>query len=51
MPIVAVALLNAFHGSPWAIVAVCGSLNLLSFLMIAASRETKGTALERCATH
>jgi len=51
MPIVAVALLNAFHGSPWAIVAVCGSLNLLSFLMIATSRETKGTALERSATH
>ncbi|WP_087046508.1 MFS transporter [Caballeronia ptereochthonis] len=51
MPIVAVALLNAFHGSPWAIVAVCGSLNLLSFLMIATSRETKNTALERSATH
>jgi MFS family permease len=51
MPIVAVALLNAYHGSPWAIVAVCGSLNLLSFLMIATSRETKGTALERSATH
>lgn len=51
MPIVAVALLNAFHGSPWAIVAVCGSLNLLSFLMIATSRETKDTALERSATH
>ena len=51
MPIVAVALLNAFHGSPWAIVAVCGSLNLLSFLMIAVSRETKGTVLERSSTH
>ncbi|SAL04095.1 major facilitator transporter [Caballeronia calidae] len=51
MPIVAVALLNAFHGSPWAIVAVCGSLNLLSFLMIATSRETRGTSLERSATH
>ena len=51
MPIVAVALLNAFHGSPWAIVVVCGSLNLLSFLMIATSRETKDTALERSATH
>ncbi|SAK78990.1 major facilitator transporter [Caballeronia fortuita] len=51
MPIVAVALLNAFHGSPWAIVAVCGSLNLLSFLMIATSRETRDTALERSATH
>ncbi|SPB15808.1 MFS transporter [Caballeronia novacaledonica] len=49
MPIVAVALLNAFHGSPWAIVAVCGSLNLLSFLMIATSRETRNTALE-CST-
>jgi MFS family permease len=47
MPIVAVALLNAFHGSPWTIVAVCGSLNLLSFLMIAMSGETKGIALER----
>lgn len=46
MPIVAVALLNAYHGSPWAIVAVCGSLNLLSFLMIATSRETRNTALE-----
>ncbi len=51
MPIVAVALLNAFHGSPWAIVAVCGSLNLLSFLMIATSRETRDTAFERSATH
>ena len=51
MPIVAVALLNAFHGSPWAIVAVCGSLNLLSFLMIAISRETRGTALESSSTH
>lgn len=51
MPIVAVALLNAFHGSPWAIVAVCGSLNLLSFLMIATSRETKDTPFERSATH
>lgn len=51
MPIVAVALLNAFHGSPWAIVAVCGSLNLLSFLMIAVSRETRDTALERSTTH
>lgn len=46
MPIVAVALLQAFHGSPWAIVVVCGSLNLLSFLMIFISRETKGTRLE-----
>ena len=51
MPIVAVALLNAFNGSPWAIVAVCGSLNLISFLMIAISRETKGTSLERSSTH
>ncbi len=51
MPIVAVALLNAFHGSPWTIVAVCGSLNLLSLLMIATSRETKNTALERSTTH
>ncbi len=51
MPIVAVALLNAFHGSPWAIVAVCGSLNLLSFLMIATSRETKNIALERSTAH
>jgi MFS family permease len=51
MPIVAVALLNAFHGSPWAIVLVCGSLNLLSFLMIAVSRETRDTVLERCTTH
>jgi hypothetical protein len=46
MPIVAVALLQAFDGSPWAIVVVCGSLNLLSFLMIAISRETRGTVLE-----
>jgi hypothetical protein len=51
MPIVAVALLNAFNGSPWAIVAVCGSLNLISFLMIAISPETKGTSLERSSTH
>lgn len=51
MPIVAVALLDAFHGSPWAIVAVCGSLNLLSFLMIAISRETRGTALENSHGH
>ncbi|MFK0376201.1 MFS transporter [Pandoraea sp. NPDC090278] len=51
MPIVAVALLNAFHGSPWAIVAVCGSLNLLSFLMIAISPESKGTPLDRSSTH
>ncbi|SNU84874.1 MFS transporter [Pandoraea sputorum] len=51
MPIVAVALLGAFNGSPWAIVAVCGSLNLLSFLMIAISPETKGTPLERSSTH
>lgn len=51
MPIVAVALLGAFHGSPWAIVAVCGSLNLLSFLMIAISPETKGTPLDRSSTH
>lgn len=46
MPIVAVTLLQTFHGSPWAIVAVCGSLNLLSFIMIAISRETRGTVLE-----
>jgi MFS family permease len=46
MPIIAVALLEAFHGSPWAIVAVCGSLNLLSFIMIAISRETRATVLE-----
>ena len=51
MPIVAVALLETFHGSPWAIVAVCGSLNLLSFIMIAISRETRGTALETSHTH
>ena len=51
MPIVAVALLNAFNGSPWAIVAVCGSLNLISFLMISTSRETQGTSLERSSTH
>ncbi|WP_425415864.1 MFS transporter [Pandoraea oxalativorans] len=51
MPIVAVALLGAFQGSPWAIVAVCGSLNLLSFLMIAISPETKGTPLDRSSTH
>ncbi|MGR9580280.1 MFS transporter [Pandoraea sputorum] len=51
MPIVAVALLGAFNGSPWAIVAVCGSLNLLSFLMIAISPETKGTPLDRSSTH
>jgi MFS family permease len=46
MPIIAVALLQAFDGSPWAIVVVCGSLNLLSFIMIAISRETRGTVLE-----
>lgn len=51
MPIVAVALLETFHGSPWAIVAVCGSLNLLSFIMIAISRETRGTALESSHSH
>ncbi|BET10105.1 MFS transporter [Pandoraea sputorum] len=51
MPIVAVALLGAFNGSPWAIVAVCGSLNLLSFLMIAISPEMKGTPLDRSSTH
>lgn len=51
MPIVAVALLQAFHGSPWAIVAVCGSLNLLSFIMIAISRETRGTALDQSHAH
>jgi len=51
MPIVAVALLNAFDGSPWAIVAVCGSLNLLSFLMIAVSRETKNTSLDHSTAH
>ncbi|WP_288823983.1 MFS transporter [uncultured Paraburkholderia sp.] len=51
MAIVAAALLNAFHDSPWAIVAVCGSLNLLSFLMIATSRETKDTVLERSSIH
>jgi len=51
MPIVAVALLEAFHGSPWAIVAVCGSLNLLSFIMIAISRETRGTALDQSHAH
>jgi hypothetical protein len=41
-----VALLEKFHGSPWAIVAVCGSLNLLSLIMIAISRETRATVLE-----
>lgn len=46
MPIIAVALLQAFNGSPWAIVVVCGSLNVLSFVMILTSRETKGTSLE-----
>jgi MFS family permease len=46
MPIIAVALLEKFHGSPWAIVAVCGSLNLLSLIMIAISRETRATVLE-----
>lgn len=51
MPIIAVALLETFHGSPWAIVAVCGSLNLLSFIMIAISRETRGTALETSHAH
>jgi MFS family permease len=51
MPIIAVALLEAFHGSPWAIVVVCGSLNLLSFIMIAISRETRGTVLENSNAH
>ncbi len=47
MPVVAVWLLQMFHGSPWAVVAVCGGLNVLSLLMILTGPETRGWDMNR----
>lgn len=47
MPVVAVWLLGMFNGSPWAVVAVCGTLNLLSLLMIVTGPETRRWDMDR----
>lgn len=50
MPVVAVWLLSAFHGSPWAVVGVCVALNLLSLTMILTAPETAGIDMNRADT-
>ena len=42
MPMVAVWLLSISNGSPWAVVALCASLNLISLIAILWGPETRG---------
>lgn len=47
IPIVATWLLELGHGSPWALVALVATLNVLSFCMIALGPETAGIDMNR----
>lgn len=47
IPVVATWLLKLGNGSPWALVALCGTLNILSFVMIAIGPETAGIDMNR----
>ena len=47
IPIVATWLLNLSNGSPWALVALVGTLNVISFCMIAIGPETAGVDMNR----
>jgi hypothetical protein len=47
IPIVATWLLNLSSGSPWALVALVGTLNVISFCMIAIGPETAGVDMNR----
>lgn len=47
MPLVAVYLLNAYGGSPWAVVALVAGLNVLSLIMILIGPETAGIDMNR----
>ena len=47
IPVVAAWLLHVGNGSPWALVALVGALNILSFCMIAIGPETAGIDMNR----
>lgn len=47
IPVVAAWLLHLGNGSPWALVALVGALNILSFCMIAIGPETAGIDMNR----
>lgn len=47
MPMVAVWLLSISNGSPWAVVALCASLNLISLIAILWGPETLGIDMNR----
>jgi len=47
IPVVATWLLKLCNGSPWGLVALCGVLNILSFIMIAIGPETAGIEMNR----
>jgi MFS family permease len=47
MPVLAVWLFSVCHGSPWGIVAVCATFNLISLIAIATASETRGIDLDR----
>jgi MFS family permease len=47
IPVVATWLLKLGNGSPWGLVALCGALNILSFVMIAIGPETAGIDMNR----
>ena len=47
MPVLAVWLFSVCNGSPWGIVAVCVTFNLISLIAIATAPETRGIDLDR----
>jgi MFS family permease len=47
MPMVAVWLLSISNGSPWAVVALCASLNVISLIAILWGPETRGIDMNR----
>lgn len=47
IPVVAAWLLHLGNGSPWALIALVGALNILSFCMIAIGPETAGIDMNR----
>jgi hypothetical protein len=47
MPVLAVWLFSVCNGSPWGVVAVCVTFNVISLLMILTARETRGIDMNR----
>lgn len=47
VPVLAAWLLKLFDGSPWGVVAMCGTVNLIALAMIAIGPETAGIDINR----